>query len=86
MATTSKLITKVKDGVLPLPSDPPFLKAALKLAKPRGWPKDFALNRRLDIWRQETAAAAGKAAKDFRAGKLKAQSPESVISKLRAAK
>lgn len=64
MATTSKLITKVKDGVLPLPlglklaegtrvglvpliplaDDPPFLKAALKLAKPRNWPKDFALN------------------------------------------
>jgi len=28
----------------PLPGAPPFLKLALKLAKPRGWPKDFALN------------------------------------------
>jgi len=28
----------------PLPSDPPFLKAILKLAKPRDWPHDFALN------------------------------------------
>ena len=27
-----------------LPDDPPFLKLALKLAKPRGWPPDFALN------------------------------------------
>lgn len=24
--------------------DPPFLKAVLKLAKPRDWPEDFALN------------------------------------------
>jgi hypothetical protein len=64
MSTTAKLISKVKNGVLPLPrglklaegadvaliplvalaDDPPFLKLALKLAKPRGWPKDFALN------------------------------------------
>jgi hypothetical protein len=28
----------------PLPSDPPFLKVILKLAKPRDWPRDFALN------------------------------------------
>jgi hypothetical protein len=27
-----------------LADDPSFLKVALKLAKPRGWPKDFALN------------------------------------------
>lgn len=58
------MISKVKNGVLPLPrglklaegadvaliplvavaGDPPFLKLALKLAKPRHWPKDFALN------------------------------------------
>jgi len=64
MAGASKLIVKVKNGVLPLPAglrlaegtrvglvplialpdDPAFLKTALKLAKPRGWPKDFALN------------------------------------------
>ena len=30
--------------LVPLPSDPPFLKAILKLAKPRDWPADFALN------------------------------------------
>ena len=28
----------------PLPTDPPFLKVALELAKPRDWPPDFALN------------------------------------------
>jgi hypothetical protein len=28
----------------PLSDDPSFLKLALKLAKPRGWPPDFALN------------------------------------------
>ena len=64
MSTAVKLISKVKNGVLPLPrgvklaegttvaliplaplpDDPPFLKLALKLAKPRGWPHDFALN------------------------------------------
>lgn len=27
-----------------LPTDPPFLRAALKMAKPRDWPPDFALN------------------------------------------
>lgn len=30
--------------LVPLPADPPFLKAILKLAKPRDWPRDFALN------------------------------------------
>lgn len=64
MSTTAKLISKVKNGVLPLPrgvklaegtsvaliplvplpGDPPFLKLALKLAKPRRFPRDFALN------------------------------------------
>ena len=65
MSTASKLISKVKNGVLPLPrgiklaegtsvaliplaplpDDPPFLKLALKLAKPRTHlPKDYALN------------------------------------------
>ncbi len=28
----------------PLPNDPPFLKGILKLAQPRDWPEDFALN------------------------------------------
>ena len=64
MSTTTKLIGKVKNGVIPVPrrlrlaegtsvaliplvplsDDPSFLKLALKLAKPRGWPRDFALN------------------------------------------
>jgi hypothetical protein len=64
MNIAAKLVSKVKNGVVPLPrglklaegadvalvplvaltDDPPFLKLALKLAKPRGWPKDFALN------------------------------------------
>lgn len=64
MSTTAKLVSKVKNGVLPLPrgvklaegtsvaliplvplpGDPPFLKLALKLAKPRRFPRDFALN------------------------------------------
>ena len=64
MSTTAHHISKVKNGVVPiprglklaegadvalvplgpLPGDPPFLKVALKLAKPRGWPRDFALN------------------------------------------
>jgi hypothetical protein len=64
MSAATKLISKVKNGVVPiprglklaegtnvaliplapLPDDPSFLKIALGLAKPRGWPKDFALN------------------------------------------
>jgi hypothetical protein len=28
----------------PLPDAPPFLKGMLRLAKPRTWPKDYALN------------------------------------------
>jgi hypothetical protein len=64
MSSTTKLLSKVKNGVVPLPrglklaegadvalvplvplpGDPPFLKTALKLARPRGWPRDFALN------------------------------------------
>ncbi len=42
--------------------------------------------RRIEAWRQETAAEAKKTAKAFRAGKLKSQSAESVIARLRAAK
>jgi len=30
--------------LVPLPDDPSFLKTALKLAKPRNWRRDFALN------------------------------------------
>ncbi len=42
---------KLKEGadvalvpLVALPGDPLFLKTALKLARPRGWPADFALN------------------------------------------
>jgi hypothetical protein len=42
--------------------------------------------RRIETWRQETAAEANKTARFFRAGKLKSQSVESVIARLRAAK
>ena len=64
MSATTKLVGKVKKGVIALPrglelaegasvaliplealpGDTPFLKLALKLAKPRRWPRDFALN------------------------------------------
>ncbi len=64
MSSTANLVSKVKNGMLPLPrgvklpegtsvaliplaplpGDPPFLKLALKLAKPRGFPRDYALN------------------------------------------
>jgi hypothetical protein len=42
--------------------------------------------RRIEAWRQETAAEAKKAVKAFRSSKLKGQSVESVIARLRAAK
>ena len=42
--------------------------------------------RRSDGWRRETAAAARKTIKAFRAGKLKSQSVESVINQLRDVK
>jgi hypothetical protein len=42
--------------------------------------------RRIEAWRLETAAEASKTAKAFHAGKLKGQSAENVIARLRAAK
>jgi len=42
--------------------------------------------RRLEAWRAETAAEAKNAAAAFRSGKLKAQSAESVIARLRHTK
>ena len=42
--------------------------------------------RRIEAWRQETAAAAKTAVKSFRAGKLKSQSAESIIARLRHGK
>ena len=42
--------------------------------------------RRIETWRHETAAEARRAIKAFRSGKLKSQSPESLIASLRKAK
>ena len=42
--------------------------------------------RRVEAWRQETAAEAKRAVKALRAGKLKGQPVENVIARLRAAK
>ena len=48
--------------------------------------EDLLRKRRIDLWRRETADEARQAATAFRSGKLKAQSAESVIARLRAAK
>ncbi len=40
--------------------------------------------RRIDAWREETASYAREVAPAYRAGKLKAQSANAVISRLRA--
>jgi CHASE3 domain sensor protein len=42
--------------------------------------------RRIETWRQETAAEARKAIKAFRSGKLKSQSAEKLIASLRKSK
>ena len=42
--------------------------------------------RRIETWRNDTAAEAVAATKNFRSGKLKSASAESVIARLRAAK
>lgn len=42
--------------------------------------------RRIEAWRQDTAAEARQAAKAFRSGKLKSQSAPEIIARLRAAK
>lgn len=46
--------------------------------------EELLRKRRVETWRSETAAEARKAAKDFRAGKLKSQSVDQVIVRLRA--
>jgi aspartate 1-decarboxylase len=46
--------------------------------------EDLLRKRRVEAWRIETTAAAKRAVKDFRAGKLKSQSPDDVIARLRA--
>jgi hypothetical protein len=48
--------------------------------------EDLLRQRRIEAWRMETASEAKKAAAAFRSGKLKAQSVDSVIARLRAAK
>jgi hypothetical protein len=42
--------------------------------------------RRIESWRQETAASAKSAIKAFRSGKLKSQSAENIIVRLRNGK
>ena len=42
--------------------------------------------RRIETWRQETAAEAKSAIKAFRSGKLKSQSVENLIASLRKAR
>jgi len=42
--------------------------------------------RRIESWRQETAAEAKRAIKAFRSGKLKSQSVENLIARLRETK
>ena len=46
--------------------------------------EDLLRQRRLESWRRETADDAGQAAEDFRTGKLKSQSADDVIARLRA--
>jgi hypothetical protein len=45
--------------------------------------EDLLRKRRIEAWRVETAAEAKNAVAAFRSGKLKAQSVESVIARLR---
>ena len=55
-------------------------------AEERAMLEELLHKRRIEGWRQETAAAARKAAKAFRTGKLKSEPVESVIRQLRNAK
>jgi hypothetical protein len=48
--------------------------------------EDLLRQRRIEAWRMETAVEAKISAAAFRSGKLKAQSADSVIARLRAAK
>jgi hypothetical protein len=48
--------------------------------------EDLLRQRRVEAWRAETATEAKNSAAAFRAGKFKAQSADSVIARLRAAK
>jgi hypothetical protein len=46
--------------------------------------EELLRKRRIEAWRRETAAEAKKALKAYRAGKLKAETVEAVIARLRA--
>jgi hypothetical protein len=46
--------------------------------------EDLLRGRRIEAWRRETAGEAKKAVRAFRSGKLKGESVESVIARLRA--
>lgn len=46
--------------------------------------EDLLRCRRVETWREETARAARKATKDFRAGRLCAVSADALITRLRA--
>jgi hypothetical protein len=46
--------------------------------------EELLRKRRIEAWRSETAAEAKAAAKKFRTGKLKAQSADEIIARLRA--
>jgi len=48
--------------------------------------EELLRKRRIEEWRRDTAAEARKAGKAFRSGKLKGQSAEEIIARLRAAK
>lgn len=48
--------------------------------------EDLLRQRRVETWRRETAAEARKSAAALRSGKVKAQSAESVIARLRGLK
>ena len=48
--------------------------------------EELLRRRRLESWRAETAANAARSAKALRAGKLKPQTAENVIARLRAAR
>ena len=48
--------------------------------------EELLRGRRIETWRRDTAAEAKKAIHAFRSGKLKIQTAEKVIARLRAAK
>jgi len=55
-------------------------------ADERAMLEELLRGRRIEAWRSDTALDAKKAIRDFRSGRLKSASAESVILRLRAAK